>query len=44
MYVLIQEYVNVHINLKKPIYNLEEYVHMVRRTQYQIHMYAVHMI
>ncbi len=29
MYVLIREYVDVHINFQKPIYDLEEYVHMV---------------
>ncbi len=28
-YVLIRKYVDVHIKFKKPIYDLEEYVHMV---------------
>ncbi len=31
MYVLIWKYVDVCINLKKHIFDLEEYVHMVWR-------------
>jgi len=44
MYVLIRKYVGVHINFKKPIYDLEKYVHMVWKIWYLIHMYIVHMI
>jgi hypothetical protein len=44
MYLLIQEYVDVHINLKKLIYNLENYVHMIWRIWYRIRMYVIHTI
>jgi hypothetical protein len=45
MYVLIREYVDVHINyLKRPIYDFEKYVHMVWRIRYQLRMHIIHMI
>jgi hypothetical protein len=44
MYVLIKEYVDVHINFLKPIYDLEEYVHTIWRIWYWICMYIIHRI